>query len=141
LARFDIARLFCRGDMKIDVSLVATLVVLGLFALAPQLWSWFRRRRSLQPPSPDRPRHWATALLFNLGLVSLALAAADVGLTSWQTDARSKEDDSGAVAMDLFSPDTEAPDFSLPSLEDGRSVSLSEFRGNKPLVLIFGSFS
>jgi peroxiredoxin len=37
--------------------------------------------------------------------------------------------------------DTLSPDFALPSLDDGKEVRLSNFRGHKPLVLIFGSLS
>ncbi len=34
-----------------------------------------------------------------------------------------------------------APDFSLPALTGGKIVSLSSFRGKKPVVLVFGSYS
>ena len=34
-----------------------------------------------------------------------------------------------------------APDFSLPALTGGKSVSLSSFRGKTPVVLVFGSYS
>jgi thyroxine 5-deiodinase len=36
---------------------------------------------------------------------------------------------------------TAAPDFTLPSLQDGREVRLSSFRGDRPVVLVFGSCS
>jgi hypothetical protein len=36
---------------------------------------------------------------------------------------------------------TLAPDFSLTDNSDGHEVSLADFRGKKPVVLIFGSFS
>jgi len=35
----------------------------------------------------------------------------------------------------------EAPDFVLPKLGDGERVQLSEFRGRKPVALIFGSYT
>jgi tetratricopeptide (TPR) repeat protein len=34
-----------------------------------------------------------------------------------------------------------APDFSLPALAGGKTVSLASFRGKSPVVLIFGSYS
>jgi hypothetical protein len=36
---------------------------------------------------------------------------------------------------------TPAPDFTLPRLTDRSAVTLSAFRGHKPVVLIFGSFT
>ena len=35
----------------------------------------------------------------------------------------------------------DAPDFSLPLLGSGEKVELSSFRGQKPVALIFGSFT
>lgn len=52
----------------------------------------------------------------------------------------------GLLAGELGSPcegpriGDPAPEFTLTDL-DGKNVSLSQFRGNKPLVLIFGSFT
>ena len=34
-----------------------------------------------------------------------------------------------------------APDFRLPLLDGSSSVELSSFRGNRPVVLIFGSYT
>jgi len=34
-----------------------------------------------------------------------------------------------------------APDFTLPLLEHSGSVTISSFRGTKPVVLIFGSYT
>jgi hypothetical protein len=34
-----------------------------------------------------------------------------------------------------------APDFELPSLGRGQKVRLSDFRGHKPVALIFGSYT
>ena len=36
---------------------------------------------------------------------------------------------------------TEAPDFELPRLESAERVRLSSFRAQKPVALIFGSFT
>jgi hypothetical protein len=38
-------------------------------------------------------------------------------------------------------PGTVAPDFTLPTHDGKATVALSEFRGRKPVVLIFGSFT
>ena len=35
----------------------------------------------------------------------------------------------------------EAPDFSLPALDKKSTVRLSAFRGQKPVVLVFGSYT
>lgn len=34
-----------------------------------------------------------------------------------------------------------APDFSLPTLDGRRTVTLSQHRGERPVVLVFGSFT
>jgi hypothetical protein len=127
--------------MSFLVSLDAYLVVLGCFALSPRLWYWLVRWRTKRPPLHDRPRRGATAILFYLGVVSLALAAVDGGLAVWQFNTRSEDAESGEMRTDLFPQVEEAPDFSLPSLQDGRTVRLSDYRGHKPVVLVFGSFS
>ncbi len=38
-------------------------------------------------------------------------------------------------------PGDEAPDFQLPSLDTHTPISLASFRGSKPVVLIFGSYT
>ena len=38
-------------------------------------------------------------------------------------------------------PGREAPDFTLPRLDGGSPVRLSSFRGLRPVVLIFGSYT
>jgi peroxiredoxin len=37
--------------------------------------------------------------------------------------------------------DQQAPDFSLRTQNGNRPVHLSDFRGKKPVVLVFGSFT
>jgi len=34
-----------------------------------------------------------------------------------------------------------APDFTLPSLDHKATVHLAEFRGSRPVVLVFGSYT
>jgi hypothetical protein len=38
-------------------------------------------------------------------------------------------------------PRQQAPDFSLKPLDGGASVQLSSFRGERPVVLVFGSYT
>jgi hypothetical protein len=38
-------------------------------------------------------------------------------------------------------PGAMAPDFALPRVEGGETVRLSDFRGGRPVVLIFGSYT
>jgi hypothetical protein len=35
----------------------------------------------------------------------------------------------------------QAPDFTLPTLDNRASVTLSSFRGTRPVVLVFGSYT
>jgi len=35
----------------------------------------------------------------------------------------------------------EAPDFSLPTVDRSRAITLSSFRGDRPVVLVFGSYT
>ena len=48
---------------------------------------------------------------------------------------KKQEDESGPTVGE------EAPDFELRTLEGDRVVKLSDFRGKKPVVLIFGSYT
>jgi len=34
-----------------------------------------------------------------------------------------------------------APDFTLPTLDHSRKITLSSFRGERPVVLVFGSYT
>jgi Flp pilus assembly protein TadD len=46
-----------------------------------------------------------------------------------------------AAAATGLKPNDMAPDFALPALAGGKTVSLSGFRGKAPVVLVFGSYS
>jgi len=50
--------------------------------------------------------------------------------TMWR-HARAGQVDSGALA----------PDFTLPTLDHASQVRLSSFRGSRPVVLVFGSYT
>ncbi len=41
----------------------------------------------------------------------------------------------------VLRPGVTAPDFSLPTLDHKDTVRLSSFRGSKPVVLVFGSYT
>ncbi len=119
--------------MNVLVRLDASLFVLGLLALLPESWGWLRRRRTVRPR-----KHWlgvraATMLCFFFGLSSLIAAGLDVGLAAWNQACHPSSDDNIEESMI-------APDFSLPALDENRSIRLSDYRGHKPVVLIFGSF-
>jgi hypothetical protein len=47
----------------------------------------------------------------------------------------------GERAMDTLRVGDAAPDFTLPSVTGEGSVKLSSFKGKKPVVLIFGSYT
>jgi len=50
---------------------------------------------------------------------------------------------SGQKSLDAKAPraDDIAPDFTLYDIEGKNSVTLSDFRGKKPVALVFGSFT
>ena len=110
------------------------LAFVGMFALTFSTGGWFRRqtRRSL-----------GTILMLFLGVGSLASAALDVGLSEWDKTRRPLDDDGEFIGfsqatLPVGSP---APDFALPSLDDGRMIRLGDFRGRKPVLLMLGSFT
>jgi hypothetical protein len=116
------------------------LFVLGLLTLSPRLLG--------------RSKRTAAVLAFYLGFAMIAAAGVAVGLVEWEKARRPKSSDLGAafekrlaahrsgeaLARKKAIGPVEAPDFSLSSLDEGHSVRLSDFRGHKPVVLIFGSF-
>src|SRR5579871_26166 len=109
--------------MALLICLDIPLLLLGLFAVSPWLWSAFH----------CRPRSTTTALLFYLGLGTLGAGSLDTGLAAWDIAHRPR----------VYSEIREsmmAPDFTLPSLDEDRAVRLSDFRGQKPVVLVFGNF-
>lgn len=138
--------------MSVVIGLDFFLVVLGLLAVSPQLWMAFRRKRIGCPPPLGRGMRTATGLLFYLGIGFLAVAGVDVGLAKWDKAHRSNSDNWDAALNELLEayrlrpidpeafPKPEAPDFRLPVLDEDRSIRLSDFRGRKPVVLLFGSF-
>lgn len=79
-----------------------------------------------------RPMQTATALLFYLGLNSIMTAGIDIGLVEW--DQTQGQRDVGNIRINMI-----APDFCLPSLDEDCIVRLSDFRGHKPVVPIFGN--
>ena len=40
-----------------------------------------------------------------------------------------------------FDVGDEAPDFSLPTIDRTQTITLSSFRGDRPVVLVFGSYT
>jgi hypothetical protein len=112
------------------VSLDASLVVLGLVGGAVGAGLRLRRRRPTR-----RPAHGAvgTTVMLFLSLGAFAVAAVDVGLSEW--------DKTRWAFEPPLRVGTLAPDFSLPRLEDGEPVRLSDFRDRKPVCLILSSFT
>jgi hypothetical protein len=134
----------------LDVSLIISGFVFVTLA------AWRLRRR--QGPT------LGGVLMFVLGMGQLAAAAVDVGLSEWDKFQRtlgSASDDGPPVLLrelvdklaagplgsasddgpPFLTEGKPAPDFCLPSLDDGRSIRLSDFRGRKPVFLVFSSFT
>ncbi len=55
-----------------------------------------------------------------------------------KTESRSPSDNWQTRKLEVGSP---APDFSLPTVLGEKEIRLSDFRGRRPVVLVFGSFS
>jgi hypothetical protein len=64
----------------------------------------------------------------------LVAAGVDAGLAKWAKP-HHFSDDLAEIHVSM-----KAPDFVLPSLDESRSIRLSDFRGQKPVVLVFGNF-
>jgi hypothetical protein len=95
----------------------------------------------------------AMVLWSYLGFGFLLVVGVDATMAEWDKAHRPNTDDGGAALAQLLEayrlcspidpeafPKPEAPDFRLPALDEDRTVRLSDFRGHKPVVLIFGSF-
>jgi hypothetical protein len=139
--------------MSVVIWLDVLLIVLGLLAVSPRLWVGFRRRRMGCPPPMGRATRTAAALLFYLGTGFLTAVGVDIGLAEWDKAHRPESDDGDAALAEFLEahrlrspinpeayPKPEAPDFRLPVLYEDRSIRLKDFRGRKPVVLLFGSF-
>ncbi len=78
-------------------------------------------------------------------LISALLATALVALTACGSDTESVENagengstDEHAAPVAEVSNLPKAPEFTLPAVNrDGTEISLSQFQGNKPIVLVF----
>lgn len=109
------------------------LRALGLPVLSPRLGKAARRRKSVCRSTLNRPMRAATALLFCLGLSGCTTAGIDAGLAG--QDPAHRHGIADNIRKNMM-----APDFCLPTLDEHRTVRLSDFRGHKPVVLIFGNF-
>lgn len=119
--------------MEPIIALDVPLAFLGLFALTLSLRGCLRQpRRSL-----------GTLLILFLGVGSMATAGLDVGLSQWDKAQRPLGHDREFRGLSLVNlpADSPAPDFTLPSLDDGRMIRLGDFRGHKPVLLILSSFT
>ena len=74
-----------------------------------------------------------------LGAATSALALASVIAVQW-VQPRALAQQKSEPALKLKVGDT-APDFTLPLLDHSGQVTLSSFRGTKPVVLVFGSYT
>ena len=115
------------------------LTFLALLGVALLSWRQFGKRQR------NSSRHSCGSILIVIGLcfsvAGLGTAVADVLLWEWKKnggfDGRPPDK---SMSMELMSSGQTAPDFTLPSLRDGQLIRLADFRGHKPVLLIFGSF-
>jgi hypothetical protein len=124
--------------MNLLIWLDVPLLVFGLFAMSPGIWYASRLGRIGKRSARSRGLRTATDLLFSLGLIALIAAGVDAGLAEWDQVCRPR---GGNPDEDNIRVSMMAPDFSLPSLDEDRTIRLSDFRGHKPVVLIFGNFT
>jgi hypothetical protein len=80
------------------------------------------------------------AALF-VGFVPASYSRADEPATLQPTQPRSKADLTVLRDVDLVARGEMAPDFTLKSPTGQSEVTLSQFRGQRPVALIFGSFT
>ena len=68
---------------------------------------------------------------------------ADADKNGYITQEEIKNYSQSRIEQESGGPDVgqEAPDFALRTLEGDRTVKLSDFRGKKPVVLVFGSYT
>jgi Ca2+-binding EF-hand superfamily protein len=64
-----------------------------------------------------------------------------VGKLDWSASPAREQGSSGASRPDGPAAGTVAPDFTLEPPEGGKAVTLSSFKGAKPVALIFGSYT
>jgi hypothetical protein len=88
-------------------------ILLTLICLAAAAAGAFLLDRFVFTPDPNRPP--------------------DVPARNWELAQRWAK-----AALPVGAP---APDFTLPALRDGQEWHLADFRGRRPVVLVFGSFS
>ena len=81
-------------------------------------------RKLLYPPAPPRPAKPPTSGMPSKEVLLLGVLTGELG--------------SGAEGPKLEAP---APDFSLQSPDGKTTITLSDYHGKKPVVLIFGSFT
>jgi hypothetical protein len=95
----------------------------------------------------SRPYYRSQAIALVAASVVVSLAAAQ------STESRSREQ-SGSRPGEVITPPERrarpadslkvgdpAPDFTLPDLSGKKQVTLSQFQGQKPVVLVFGSYT
>ena len=78
------------------------------------------------------------ALRFTLTLLGIALLVADV---SAQRPGQSPQRGGGLRLPDRLKEGDAAPDFTLKSPNGQTTVTLSDYHGQKPVALIFGSYT
>ncbi len=124
------------------------LLVLGAMALF--LGSRHRFRRHSSSQTLKRRASWVSIYLVLSGSACLIGVAIDIGLAERERrqkvalDEMLRANDDGTIApMWPFAPGTPAPDFRLPTLEDGELVSLKSVQGSKPkpVLLVLSSFT
>lgn len=116
--------------MNLLIWLDLPLMALGLLAMAPGFWYLFCLRQIVL----GRGVRTALSLVFSLGLGAFTVAGVDAGLAQWDK-ARRVQGSGDTIGVSKM-----APDFALSSPEDNHTIRLSDFRGHKPVVLIFGNF-
>jgi hypothetical protein len=122
------------------------LLIGGGCALAMLVWNR-RGKHGKRTPRSKRRLPWIQPLVLSMGLTSLAAAGMDIGLAELEVYHRCENQAPYVDGFEFFDPmqlfeaGTLASDFDLPTLEGGRSIKLSDYRGRKPVLLVFGNFT
>lgn len=101
------------------------------------------------PPRSRRARGLRTAVLAGLVVVSLAVFALDrLAVEEHRRQFRAGPADPSSLRAPTveiwlakpLDPDSPAPEFTLPDARSGERVSLADFRGDRPVVVLLSSF-
>lgn len=86
------------------------------------------------PPQMSREWAWAAMLVLTLSTCACAQQKQKDDIRKIMKDQKNKKDAAPAVGSN-------APNFKLKTMAGDKEVELASFKGKKPVVLVFGSYT